>query len=91
MTTLPEAKQYLRVMHDAEDQFIERLIEAAQGHVEQYLGDDMPSPVPAAVNAAILLLVADLYENRGRQVERPLHDNSTYGLLLGPYQTREVL
>lgn len=91
MTTLVEVKQYLRVQHDEDDQFIERLIVAGEGHVEHYLGDDMPSPVPAPIKAAILLLVADLYENRERQQDVKLYRNPTFDLLLKPYRSCEVL
>lgn len=91
MTTLAEAKQHLRVMHNEDDQFIERLIEAAQGHVEHYLSHDMPEPMPAPIGAAILLLVSDLYENRERQQDVKLYRNPTFVMLLKPYQSCEVL
>lgn len=91
MTTLAEAKTHLRVMHNEDDQFIERLIDAAEGHVGVYLGDDLPDPMPTPIQAAVLLLVGDLYENRTRQADRVLYENSAYSLLLAPYRSAEVL
>jgi hypothetical protein len=91
MITLSEAKQHLRVMHAQDDQYIEHLIDAAEGHVSAYLGDDLPDPAPAPIKSAVLLLVGDLYENRERQSTVTLHGNRTFEMLLAPYRTHEVL
>lgn len=87
MTTLEEAKAHLRVTHDMEDDYIHSLIEAAEGHVSQYLGDDLMTPMPGPVKAAVLLLVGDLYENRQKHFDRITYDNNTYDLLLKPYRS----
>lgn len=89
--TLEKAKEHLRVTHNAEDTLIQSYLDAAQGHVSKYLGDDMPDPMPEPVAAAVLLLVGDLYQNRTMQADRYLHQSSTYALLLSPYRTTEVL
>jgi hypothetical protein len=45
--------------------------------------------MPAPIQAAVLILVGDLYENRERQADRALHENTTYSLLLSPYRSME--
>jgi len=93
--TLSEAKAHLRVDHDAEDDLISGLIDAAEDYVSRYLErplpwedeDGHPVPVPAAVRAAILLIVGDLYANReGRFVGTTQTDNPAVQMLLGPYR-----
>lgn len=89
--TLQEAKDHLRILDTDEDTLITSLIAAAEGHVGKYLGDDLPEPMPAPVKAAVLLLVGDLFENRERQGERALYENTTFHLLLNPYRSAEVM
>lgn len=43
--------------------------------------------VPSAIKAAILLMVADLYENREGQTAKALTPNATVDRLLSPYRT----
>lgn len=90
MTTLAAAKQHLRVSDDEDDQLIEHLIDAAQGYIEKHLGAAMPDPAPAPIEAATLLLVGDLYENRERQQSVTLYRNPTFELLLRPYRDLEL-
>lgn len=89
--TLDEAKLHLRVDHDDEDTYLDGLLLAAETHISTFLGDDWPEPMPAPVKAAVLLLVGDLYENRERQGERALYENTAYSLLLAPYRSMAVL
>lgn len=49
-------------------------------------GDD--EDVPAAIKAAILLMVGDLYQQREAKVESGMIENSTVRRLLDPYRTR---
>lgn len=91
MITITEAKQHLRVLHDLEDDLIELYLDAALGHISEYLGDDLPDPMPEAIQCAALLLTGDLYVNRERQNDRVLYENTAYQLLLNPYRTLEVL
>ena len=88
---LTDVKQHLRVMHDLEDSLIQIYLDAAVRHVTEYLGEDLPDPMPEDVQCAVLLLTADLYVNRERQIDRPIHHNTTYQLLLNPYRSMEVL
>ena len=91
MISLAQAKAHLRVTHNLEDVLIQSCLDAAVAHIAKYLGDDMPDPVPAPVDAAVLLLTADLYVNRERQADKPLSENKTYSLLLNPYRCMGVV
>lgn len=91
MITLNDAKAHLRVTQDLEDGYIQGLINAAQAHVDAYLGAPLIEPTPGPVRAAILLLVADLYEHRTLQTYQPLTENTAYRLLLNPYRSMAVL
>lgn len=74
VVTLNQVKSHLRLcQHDAdENQHLELLIKAAVSHASQYLdrpvpwldADGDPVPVPEDVQAAIMLIIGDLYENR---------------------------
>lgn len=90
MLTLTETKMHLRVDHDDEDTYIMALIEAATASVADYLdmvlADMETEPMPAPVRSAILLRVADLYEHREAQTDRPLTVNATFAQLLNPYR-----
>lgn len=89
--TLDQIKAHLRVMHNEEDALIQSYMAAAEKLVSQYLGDDLPDPVPEPITAAMMLLVGDLYTNRSRQGMSTLYQNTTYGLLLDPYRSAEVM
>ncbi len=94
MPTIEQAKLHLRVDHDDEDDLIERMIEVATQSVADYL--DMAREdfdllaMPAPVEAAILLRVGDLYENREAQSPQLLYDNRTFIRLLAPYRVVSV-
>lgn len=72
--TLNQVKNHLRLCpNDAdENSHLELLTQAAISHASQYLGRPVPwtgkdgelVPVPSDVQAAILLIIGDLYENR---------------------------
>lgn len=68
--SLDEAKAYMRVTHDDEDDTIESMTTMAEDIVVQYV-DDPGSPawdsdsVPGPVKAAILEVTTNLYRNRG--------------------------
>lgn len=91
MITLEQAKAHLRVVHSEEDAVIESMVNASTAAALDYLNlEAMPEPAPAPVEAAILLQVGDLYENRQRQSDRPFHGNQTYERLLNPYRVMDV-
>lgn len=86
MITLEEVKLHLRVDHDDEDTLITSFIEAIGKHIADYCNvpyDELDERVdPSIGKAAALLLIADLYENREAQSNRPLHENLTVNRLL---------
>ena len=95
MPTLEQAKAHLRVDHTHEDALIQSMIDAATQSVANHLDmhvDDMEDYIdmPAPVAAAILLRVADLYENREAVTDRSLYDNPTFARLLAPYRSLSV-
>lgn len=90
MITVTEAKQHLRVMHALEDTLIKLYLDAAIKHVTEYLGADLPDPMPDDVQCAVLLLTGDLYINRERQVDRPIYHSTAYQMLLAPYRSMTV-
>lgn len=92
--TLPEAKAHLKVEHDAEDDLISGLIDAAEDYVSQFLnravpwtddGGD-PVPVPASIRAAALMIVSGLYYNRDAQVTAVVSENPAVPSLLHFYR-----
>lgn len=87
MISLAEAKIHLRVVGDQDNDDIQQKITAADALIRDYLGFTAEQTAPAPVQAACLLLVGDLYENRERQQLIQLHNNPTYSLLLAPYRS----
>ena len=90
MLNIDDVKLHLRVDGYDEDDLIEALMTAATAATANYLDlplEQMTTTVPSPIKAATLLLVADLYENRSAQTERPLHHNEAYERLLQPYRT----
>ena len=90
MLTLYEAQAHLRIDHNDEDELLQAYIDAAEQSVADYLGIELPAAMPAPVRAAILLRVADLYENREAVTDRSLYDNPTFARLLAPYRSLSV-
>lgn len=68
--SLAEAKAHLRIGFSSDDEYINSLIEAAEGYVTA-IGVAIATPVPAPVKHAILLLVSHWYGNREAAGEKP--------------------
>ena len=60
--SMAEAKAFLRVTHDAEDELIALLIDAARKRVEGETGLTLTSTSPAALRLAVLMLTLRAYE-----------------------------
>ena len=86
MPDLFAVKDHLRIESSDEDTLLQSYLDAATASVADYLGQSLPDPVPAPVEAAILLRVGDLYENREAQTDRPLTANAAFAQLLNPYR-----
>jgi hypothetical protein len=95
VVTLDEAKAHLRVDGADDDADITLKLAAAEDDVSRYLGRPVPwtdadgveVPVPAAVKAAILLVLGDLYANREVSViDATYAENPTLKRLLSSYR-----
>lgn len=64
--SLAEARVFLRVEHEAEDQLIQTLIDGAVARVSGEVGLSLTSTSPAPLRLAVLMLVLRAYE-RGEQ------------------------
>ena len=93
LVTLDEMKQHLRILHNFDDTTIQIYLDSAIQHIKNFLGDDYEKSVvtPAPIKSAILLLGADLYQNRTMQADQALNNNRAFDLLLSPYITKVVL
>ena len=105
IVAVEEVKTHLRIEHDEDNDYISRLIAAAQAAAEDYCrvsfepetviddeGNEVSSPVPEPVRLAILLMVSFHYENRD------IPDVATYNAtkrafytLLYPYRDPDKL
>ena len=56
------------------------------GYCEVGTSPEIPEALPATIRTAMLMQIADMYENREAQVERPLSANPTLANLLAPYR-----
>jgi uncharacterized phage protein (predicted DNA packaging) len=70
--SLAEAKLFLRVDQDAEDQLVSTLISAAQARVEAETGLSLDDTSPAPLRLAVLQLTAHAYEHREGGEAAPL-------------------
>lgn len=89
LTPVQTAVDHLRLDDaDGEGAYVEMLLMVAESAVSQYLGRPLTpwslaqvSPPPEVMHA-VLLILADLYENRSAQTDKPLSSNATVDRLL---------
>jgi uncharacterized phage protein (predicted DNA packaging) len=94
LLTTDEIGHHLRIDDALTDPMIEVYEAAAVDYVSMYLGRDVPwstetesQVFPASIKAALLLLVADLYENREAATAGvKIESNPTVERLLSPYR-----
>ena len=63
--TPAEAKLFLRVEHEAEDELIEMLLQAARERVEAATGLTLDDTSPAALRLVVLKLAQEAHERDG--------------------------
>ena len=87
--SLAEAKQYLRVERDADDELVAALIAAARNAVELSTRRVLIAPdIPAPLLQAIRLLLAQSYEHRDQV--RPDALPETVAKLVAPYRVLSI-
>jgi uncharacterized phage protein (predicted DNA packaging) len=93
MITLTDAKLHLRVDHTEEDDYILRLVGAAEELVEIHLRQPLSNfdPVPKAIEQAMLLLIGHWFEHREAVIDgwRPNTVPFTVDCLLAGYRNIE--
>lgn len=87
LVTLAQAKMQCRVTNNAEDDLLTLHISAAEEWIKNYLDRDV-LPVNTATQAAALLIIHDLYENRGATGEKDFKENPAVDRLLWPYRNK---
>lgn len=82
MLTVPEIKEYLHIDFDdpATEHTLQRLDAVAEKYLIGSLGENFPRDDPRAKQLA-LLIVSDLYDNRGLNSENPKVSNAARHLV----------
>ncbi len=83
--TLAQAKKHIRVTHSLEDDIIQMYMDAADDWIKNFLNQEQ-IPQKSAVKAAALLIIEDLYRNRGTMIEQAVVKNPAVDSLLYPYR-----
>lgn len=84
ITSLATVKSHLRIDGNDEDALLQLYMAAAEAYVNEYC-DTKTTPFTEftpTIQAAVLLVISDLYENRSSQIEKELYQNKTVELLL---------
>ncbi|MHA3061186.1 head-tail connector protein [Acinetobacter sp. ANC 4631] len=102
--TLEKMKHYLSILHDRDDSFIQSLIQVALADVQNAIDrsfDEVDSlgkkilvdangNIPAPLEAAVKMVIDDLYHNRSAQFDQQQFDNKTFTRLFMPYRKMGV-
>lgn len=89
MITLDEAKAYLRVDWDREDEVISAMVAAAVQHLASIGCDVETEPAPAPLKQAALMLVGHSYDNRGVDTDGT-RLSPVFMRLVAPYREIEL-
>lgn len=90
--TITEVKAHLRITSNVEDALLQLYMDAANDRIENYINrpipdnTDSPPTAPAAIKAAALLIISDMYENREGAGEKEIKENPALKSLLYPYR-----
>lgn len=95
MITLERVKAHSRLDEDdtTEDAYLASLVTAATAWVKNYLGDNYPddrSSNTGLVEAAELILIGELYENREITIGADTKRSKTFLMLLEPLRNKSV-
>ncbi len=89
--SLELAKKHLRVFHNEEDEEIALYLAAAETWAMTYTSrDTVPVGAEFAFDAASLLMLAGMFENREAASVTAVHDVPTARRLLDPYRRMRV-
>lgn len=95
--TLVKMKHYLSVRHNRDDVFIESLIKVALADVQNLIDrtfEDVgllaDGSIQPPLEAAVNMVVDDLYRNRSTQFDKSQFDNKTFTRLFLPYRKMGV-
>ncbi|PWK65865.1 head-tail connector protein [Aminobacter sp. AP02] len=89
--TLEKAKKHLRIEFDDDNEMIQLYLDAAKSWALRYCNRlTVPAEAEFAFDAATLLTMADLYENREAQTANALHENVSARRLIDPYRLLRV-
>lgn len=102
--TLEKMKHYLSILHDRDDEFIKSLIQVAledvQNAIDRRFADsttwgnaplvNADGDIPAPLEAAVKMVIDDLYHNRSAQFDQSQFDNKTFTRLFSPYRKMGV-
>lgn len=102
--TLDKMKHYLSVRHNRDDSLIESFIKVALADVQNAIDRRFDDPttwggqvlvdtngnIPAPLEAAVKMVMDDLYRNRSTQFDKSQFDNKTFTRLFLPYRKMGV-
>lgn len=102
--TLEKMKHYLSIVHTRDDAFIESLIPVALEDIQNCIDRRFDDPetwgrvklvneqgnIPAPLEAAVKMVIDDLYHNRSTQFDKSLFENKTFTRLFSPYRKMGV-
>ena len=102
--TLEKMKHYLSVRHNRDDALIESFIKVALADVQNAIDRRFDDPatwggqvlvdtngnIPAPLEAAVQMVIGDLYYSRSTQFDKSLFENKTFTRLFFPYRKMGV-
>lgn len=94
--TTDKTKEHLRVLHNRDDAQINLFIKTALVDIANFIDRELLSvtdptgDLPAPLEAAVYMIVGDLYHNRSTQSDKSYFSNPTFERLVFPYRKMGV-